>query len=221
MIEGVLSSPEPIDEARVEGLGVEARGLFALEYLLFGAPSAALTGDGERARSYALELSANVLGFAARLRRLLGDGQELGRDLARAEGRSIEQLVAETRDSLEIVRGKLLRVERAVAQSTPLDAAVEGFFSQTSVAIAAALVEGCERYYVGGGGGGLSALVACVSPEIDERVQKGYARLAKSFASLPPALEAAVHDAHFAELHSSLESLQHIVHVEMMSALEG
>ena len=162
-----------------------------------------------------------MVGFAARLLRLLGDGQELGQELARAEGRSIEQLVAETRDSLEIVRGKLLRVERAVAHSTPLDAAVEGFFSQSSVAIAAALVEGCERYYVGGGGGGLSDLILRVSPEIDERVRQAYARLAKSFASLPPALETAVRDVHFGELRSSLESLQHIVDVEMTSALEG
>jgi predicted lipoprotein len=221
-IEALLRSTQPIDETLVEGLGVEARGLFALEYLLFGEPSATLVGaEGARARSYALELSVNVLGFATRLRRLLGEGHTLGEELARDGVRSLALLVAETRDSLEIVRGKLLRVEHAVARGTSLDTAVEGFYSQTSVAIAAALVEGVERYYAGGPGGGLADLVARASPEIDQRVRQAYLRVTKAFSALPPALEAAARHPRFVELRSSLEALQHIVHVEMTSALEG
>ncbi len=55
-IDAVLGAPEPIDEQRIEQLGVDARGLWALEYLLFQADNAralALPGDvhGERARA--------------------------------------------------------------------------------------------------------------------------------------------------------------------------
>ena len=83
----MLSAPAPIDEQRVEGLGVDARGLYALEYLLFDPRSAnamALANDphGARARAYALELAANVRGYADRVQRLLGDGHDYAKSFA-------------------------------------------------------------------------------------------------------------------------------------------
>ena len=86
-IDAVLASGSPIDKARIEQLGVDTRGLFALEYLLFsgaasessqsGASSDSTRADrlgNERVRAYARELSFQLLGYAARIARLLGDG---------------------------------------------------------------------------------------------------------------------------------------------------
>ena len=116
---------------RVQQLGVDARGLYALEYLLFEENSAAamrLANDarGARVRAYAVELSANISGYAERIQRSLGDGQSYATSFAKAGKLSVDTLVSQTLDTLTIVSGKFSRVERARTENRPLPFAVEG-----------------------------------------------------------------------------------------------
>ena len=226
-IEAVLAAPGAIDESLVEGLGVDARGLYALEYLLFGdaiAPVIAAMGDqGLRVRAYAVELSSNVLGYASRLGRTLGDGQAFARSFADGGQASVNALTAQNLDSLEMIRGKLVRVARAVDAHAPLVTAVEGYFSRASVDIAQALLSGTRQLYLGGAGGGLAELVAAASPEIDQHVRQCFADADARFGALPRALEIAftTRPGAFHAASASLEALQHVLKVEMLSALES
>jgi predicted lipoprotein len=226
-IEAVLTFEEPVDERRIEALAADARGLFALERLLF---DSALAGDltsvhgaaAARARAYARELSANVRGYSERIARLLGDGHAYAIAFAQNGQASIELLVAQSIDTLELVRGKLTRVTRAAARHEPRAAAVEGYYSGTSLAIACALVAGTKQLYIGGSGGGLADLVAVTSRPIDRHVRALFDDAEADLRALQTPLELAVDErpAAFATATRSMQSLSHILKVEMASALE-
>jgi hypothetical protein len=82
----LLRDARPMDERLVQELGADQKGLFGLEYALLepgmAARIASADASGKRSRRYAREVSGNVLGYAERLGRLLGDGREYGAALA-------------------------------------------------------------------------------------------------------------------------------------------
>jgi predicted lipoprotein len=226
LIDEVLTAPEAIDEQRVEALGVDARGLYALEYLLFApgnARSLALPNDahGHRARAYALELSANVRGYADRVQRLLGDGRDYAGSFAKAGRLSVDTLVAQALDTLSVVLGKFARVERAAREGVPLPFAVEGYFSGTSLDIVLSIVAGTERLYLGAGRGGLSELVAMVSKPIDEHVRTAFRDAERQLRTLGMPIETALEQQPklFHEAAAAVRELRHVLEVEMQSAL--
>jgi len=222
-VDALLAAPTAIDEALVEGLGVDARGLWALEYVLFAPCFAEALGAvapfGARLRSYAQEVAVSTLGYALRLARELGDARRYARAFAAAGQASLNELTAQQLDTLEIVRGKLQRASRAVAERTPLETALEGYFCGRSSELTAALLVGAQRLYLGG----LCELVADQAPEVDARVRASFTSLEHAFRALPPSLALAV-TARPAALRAALLALdgaQHVLEVEMRAALEA
>ena len=226
LIDAVLTAREPIDEQRVEQLGVDARGLYALEYLLFdeshaGAILAPGDDQGERARGYALGLSANVLGYANRIQRSLGDGHSYAASFSNAGKASVDTLAAQMLDTLTVVSGKFARIERARSEGRPLAFAVEGYFSGSSLEIVLAIVAGTKRLYLGGGSGGLSALVASASKPIDEHVGAAFGEAERRLRALDMPLEVALdaQPSRFGAAAAAVAELRHVIEVEMLSAL--
>jgi predicted lipoprotein len=218
-IREVVTGQAPIDARLIAGLGLDAKGLFAVEYLLFDRELPA----SDRPRRYARALAANVLGYADRILRLLGDGRGYGASFAGAGQASINQLVAQSMDNLDMVLGKFDRVSRAAGSGQPTPLAAEGYFSGTSLDIAGALIGGTQQLYLGLAGGGLSDLVAAVSPDIDAHVKALYAQCQSRLHDLGKPLEVAVtaDPPGYAAAVASVQALRHIQQVEMASALEG
>ena len=228
LIDNVLANVEPIDEPRVEALPVDARGLYALEYLLFDVKSAdrmARSHDpqGARSRAYALELGANVHGYASRLLRLLGDGTDYAKSFASADKASVDALVAQAIDTLAIVAGKFDRIERAQRENLPLPFAVEGYFSKSSHQIALSIVNGTRLLYLGAKRGGLSDLVTAVSKPIDEHVRAAFQAAEQRLSALNTPLETALtqQPQRFHAAAAAVRELRHVLEVEMQSALAG
>lgn len=227
-VDAVLASPRPRTEHRVEALGVDAKGLFALEYLLFAAPFAddlpdPLAPAGERARRFARELSTHVLAYAQRAVHLLGDGEVYAADFARAGQQSIAELLAQSIDTVDIVAGKLDRVVRAAAQRRPRSLAVEGYFSGTSLEIASALVTGTRQLYLGHGGGGLTELVARASEPVDAHARTLFTNVEASLLALGQPLEIGVDTAPEAisTATASLTAMKRLLNGDVRVALEA
>ncbi|HEY0466537.1 MAG TPA: imelysin family protein [Polyangiaceae bacterium] len=228
LIDGVLSDQAPIDEQRVEQLGVDSRGLYALEYLLFdenNARSMLLPADthGQRARAYALELSVNVLGYAERIQRLLGDGHGFAVSFAQAGKLSVDALVSQMLDTLTVISGKFSRIERAQSEERPLPFAVEGYYSQSSLEIVLAIVAGIKSLYLGGGSGGLSELVASASKAIDDHVSATFRETEQRLRAIGMPLEVALtaQPGRFSSGAAAVAELRHVIEVEMVSALSS
>lgn len=228
LIDDVLDSPEPIDEPRIEALAVDARGLYALEYLLFDVDNAravAVASDlhGARARAYALELGANVRGYAERVLRSLGDGRDYAQRFAGGHQASVDTLVAQALDTLSVALGKFDRIERARRDSVPWPAAVEGYFSGSSHQIVSALVTGTRLLYSGSGKGGLSELVAAGSPRIDDHVRQSFDAAEQRLGALGAPLELTLdtQPVRFHAAAAAVRELRHVLEVEMQSALAG
>jgi len=225
-IDAVLNEPAPLDAGRVQQLGVDARGLYALEYLLFdeaNVRASLLQSDAQsvRLRAYALELSVNVLGYAERIERLLGDAHAYAASFSKAGKLSVDTLVAQMLDTLSVVSGKFARVERARGENRPLPFAVEGYYSGTSLEIVLAIIAGSKRLYVGGGSGGLSALVAAASKPIDDHVRVMFDRTEQRLRAVGMPIEVAL-DAYpdrFTSAAAAIAELRHVIEVELVSAL--
>lgn len=216
-IDAALAAPR-VDEQLVEGLGVDARGLWALEYALFSPRADALLQD-EKLRAYARELSRNVRGYAQRLSRELGDARAFARAFAEQGAHSVATLGAQSSDTLEVARGKLERAARAVAERTPPELAVEGHYSRTSTAVLRALLSGTEGLYRGG----LEELATRVEPRVGPRVRAAFTLLHERVDALGPQLDlaAATQPDAFRAAQGALAELKHVYEVELRSALEG
>ncbi|HYQ02597.1 MAG TPA: imelysin family protein [Polyangiaceae bacterium] len=228
LINGALADHEPIDERRVEQLAVDARGLYALEYLLFDEGNAGTLGlssdaRGERARAYALELGANILGYAERIQRLLGNGQAYAASFANGGKLSVDTLVSQTLDTLTVVSGKFARVERARRENRPLPFAVEGYYSKSSLDIVLAIIAGTKSLYLGGGSGGLSDLVASSSKPIDDHVRASFAETEQYLRSIGMPIEVALEaqPTLFKAGAAAVAELRHVIEVELVSALSS
>lgn len=211
-IDAVVAGP-PVTELVVQGLGVETRGLFAIEYLLFG-----LSKHDLQARSYVKELAKNVLGYAKRLASTLGDARAFAAQFAQADHGSVQALYAQSLDSMDMLRGKFVRVSRAVSEHTALHEAVEGYFSRSSVEVARALLLGTKRLYLGG----LSEIVASARTEIDEQMRAAFTETDARFAAIVPTLDAALlqRPEAFQGAVAALAQLEHLLKTDIASALE-
>jgi len=226
LVDGVLDDGEVIEPQRVQQLGVDARGLYALEYLLFDGENArvmVLDRDtrGERMLAFAFELSNNILGYAERIQRLLGDGQAYAASFAKAGKSSIDALVAQTLDTLTIVSGKFARIERALHENRPLPFAVEGYYSKSSLEIVLAIIAGAHSLYLGGGSGGLSELVASASKPIDDHVRAAFRETEAQLRAIGIPLETAfdTQPSRFKSAAAAVAELRHVIEVELVSAL--
>jgi predicted lipoprotein len=226
-IQRVLAADDAIDEARVEGLAVDAKGLYALEYSLFEPTfEKLLESPGEmaakRLRRYALEVAKNVRGYGQRVVRQLGDDGAYARAFAADGQRSLSELVAQEVDTLAMLGGKLARIPRADALAEPRAMAVEGYFSRSSLQVALALLSGAERLYSGAGGGGMSTLAGAVSETLDAELRAGFHDCATRLRALGKPLDVAfdTDQQAYTAVGSSIEALQHSLKVNLASALE-
>jgi predicted lipoprotein len=224
-IDAVLEEGRPVDERLVQELGADQKGLFGLEYVLFD-PKAAARGvapdaRGERIRRYAREVSSNVLGYAERLGRQLGDGRAFASALSESGQDGVHQLVAQAVDSIEIVWGKLDRVVRASARMESGAAVVEGYFSGLSLALASELLAGTSELYRGARGGGLSDLVRGVQTPLDVRTRALFADAEAKLRGLGAPLERAFQTDRkgFERAQSALKTLERALKLEVASSL--
>ncbi|MGC4087144.1 MAG: imelysin family protein [Polyangiaceae bacterium] len=199
-IEALLSGAERIDAQRVEALGVDVKGLYSLEYLLFppglddAAALALLSSDPERRRlRLASELSLSVLGYIQRARQLLGDGSEFAQRFRLAAKQNLNKLINQMIGSVETLAVNRLDSVLGLSASRLLKPSdIEGAPSHNSHRLALAELESVRRLYVEPGSKGLSALVHGLSAPVDARVCSAFDAAARALSALPASLELVV-----------------------------
>jgi predicted lipoprotein len=110
-VEEVLDGPEPVTAEAVADLGANARGLGAIEQLLFGPGSDALAGpDGARRCGYAAEAAGLVTRAAADVAAAWADGAPDRADFLADETMARDELYNQLIATLQSVADKRLKV---------------------------------------------------------------------------------------------------------------
>jgi len=182
-IERVVTGSEPLSEARVEELGAAAKGLCAIEYLLFRSASDA---SGARRRLYLHLLARELAGQAGRLAaewreprsasavRFVQGGQD-----------SLNRLVNQLAWSLESLNETQLR-PLAVGE---VGAETMGTASGLTKRLLLASMEGIRGVYGGGEGVGLDDWLRHLRSPVEERMDEQLRETLAAVAELdrPPA----------------------------------
>jgi predicted lipoprotein len=154
---------------------------------------------------------------------LLGDGQRFASSFAQGGKLSVDTLVSQLLDTLTIISGKFARIERARSENRALPFAVEGYFSKSSLEVVLAILAGIKSLYLGGGSGGLSALVASASKPIDDHVRAALREAEQQLLAVGMPIEAALdaQPARFKAAAAAIAELRHVIDVELVSALSS
>lgn len=194
-IDSLIQGSQVIDETSVEALGVDRRGLFALEYLLCPADSderivAGFSGPaGERRARLARSLSSNVLSYADKANRTLGNGKEYAAKFAAGGQDSVNRLVGQLVDTVEnVAASRLSRISGFAKSGLLKPTEVEGSGSRTSQQIALTYLQASERIYLGVDSG-LSQLVKAQSAPVDDHLRSGFSRAISAVSQLGLPLE--------------------------------
>ncbi|HEV8547751.1 MAG TPA: imelysin family protein [Polyangiaceae bacterium] len=228
-LEAVLSGSAAIDSELVAGLGVDARGLYALELLLFPenadeARTLALFGADARARRGALAeaLATSIVEYAERAGAALGDGTAYAARFAKGAQVALSMLVNQMIGSVENLAAH--RLEHVLGleklhRLVPLE--VEGWPSGTSQELALAQLQGNERLYRGGKSGGLAELTSAAAPDIEAHVSRKYDEARAAVRALGAPLERVVTTDHPALVRAAAatKALEIALKVELSSAL--
>jgi predicted lipoprotein len=192
------TQPVP-DDAAVERLGVDVRGMFALELLLWGPP----LGDPQRALASAL--ARNVEHYARTAAQALADGEVFKQALVREEQSSINQMAHLLVGSVEtIATDRLAPARIGTGHKSVRLAEMRGYPSDMSGALIVADLAADERLYTGAAAGlGLGALVST-------RVAPLAASVELALSRDPQAVEAA---------YGALKDLERALKAELPSAL--
>jgi predicted lipoprotein len=195
-IDAAIEAGDSIDAALVERLGVDAKGLYALELMLFD--------DGLRASWFAparvKRASALAVAFAQDVSQrtdaaitLLGDGKAFADQVAAAGQESLNRLVNQMVETCEtIAADRLLRVLGLQEHDRLLPEQIHGGFSGLSTQLPRVWLESTQRLYLGHDGSGLCALVKQAAPAIDGRVRSAFASALAGMESLKEPLERVV-----------------------------
>ena len=220
-----LADPEPLNEASVERSGVDVRGMYALEWLLFVAPAQSLleaTPAGERTRAAALAFAQNVQGYADRALVLLADGSALAGTLGQSAQESVSRLVNQMIGTVETLASDRLSIVLELHAHDNLRASeIQGAPSQLSRALVLAQLTATEALYQGREGDGIRALVSPVAPQIDARVRTRFAAARTLLEQLDAPLEVAVvrDRARVLAACAALKELERALKVDLASAL--
>lgn len=194
-IEALLQGAQPIDDASIDAMGVDRRGLFALEYLLFceepEEQTAARFGGaaGERRARLARALAANVSLYADNVVRSLGDGRAYASKFAEAGQDSVNRLVAQLVYTVENVSAnRLARVARLVDNGTLKPSEIEGGGGRMSQQLALSYLRASEEIYLAAEHG-LCRLVAAQSPRVDRALRSAFAQAITTVSNLGAPLE--------------------------------
>lgn len=175
----IAGAPASIDAAYIDLLGTSAKGLPALEYLLFTDPLMPGTPRCAYAEALALDIAARTGEIAdgwhtghAEALRSAGHGSEVYGD----EQAGVDAIVNATIENLyRMVKDKLDRPLGNLTGSEPDPAILESIYSHHTRADLEANLDGFTRVYLGadrepGGDPGLGALVAARDATLDDRI---------------------------------------------------
>jgi predicted lipoprotein len=198
-LEQLLTGNAPLDAARVEALGVDAKGLFALERLLWerpqGAPEGWLEGPhAPRARRFAQLLAEDIATRVAAAASTLGDGRSFARSFA-AEGQAgLTRLITQNVETLESIAVDRLQRALALHQQGRLRLGeLPADFSGLSLSISRVQLEALHAQYRGQDERGVSALVAQAAPQIAPHIETLYQEALSALRALElPMAEALV-----------------------------
>ena len=205
-ITGVLNSSRPLTATYVEELGSPAKGLFALEHLLFG-PKTMDTGAAKAGSSADMLTSPQGPRLVEYLQALARDlearAAQVAGDWSAADGatkkfiaggqESINTLVNQLAMHLEVATENRLGFVLSLPEPiTRQYQRVECSPSGTSRQSVRALISGIERHYSGGDGAGLDDLVNQLNPSLARRIKAQFTVTLSALDALAAPLEDAV-----------------------------
>jgi len=225
----LLEAPATIDAAWLDGLGTSAKGMPALEYLLFAGP---LLADTPRC-AYATALAADI---ARRSDELATGWETEAEDLRTAgadgsayasEQAGLDAVVNATIENLyRMVKDKLDRPLGNLTGSDPDPLLLESRFSGTTRDDLEANLRGFAMVYLGadgepGGEPGLGALVAARDPDLDRRIltQHGIARDTLAAIPLPFATALTDHRGAVQSARDEIDALRRLIKLDVASLL--
>jgi predicted lipoprotein len=179
-LEQLVTGDAPLDAARVEALGVDAKGLFALERLLWERPRGSDQGWLEgphalRARRFAALLAEDITVRARAALSALGDGRSFARSFAADGQAALTRLITQNVETLESIA--VDRLQRALAlheQGRLRLGELPADFSGLSLSISYVQLEALHAQYKGRDERGLGALVAQAAPQIAPHIEALY-----------------------------------------------
>ncbi|MFT3926342.1 MAG: imelysin family protein [Myxococcales bacterium] len=198
-IDSLIGGAQAITDSFVEQLGVDLKGLFALEHLLFDPPQAGqgplerfMGSGGARASEYAVALAKNVNAYADDMQAALGDGAAFARSFSESTEQNLNSLVNQMVSTVETVAVQRLGFTLELLKNQRLSSdSLEGGKSGLSTQISETLLATTERLYLGVNGHGLAALTKQASEPIEARVGAAFEGARKTLAALGAPLEQA------------------------------
>lgn len=228
-IETALRATGSIDERFVASLGVDARGVYAVESLLFplehdeAASAALFAGEtGARRRELTRALTANVVQYASKASEALGDGVAYAARFSQGAQVSLSILINQMIGTVEGLAANRLEHVLLFEQKHRLEPKeVEGWPSGLSHELALAQLTGTERLYRGGKSGGLAALTRATAPAIEARVSQRYVAAVAAVSALQAPLERVVTTdrATLVAAAAATKALELAIKVDLASAL--
>jgi uncharacterized protein len=223
-IEAVLESGRPIDQALIDELGATAKGLFALEYLLFGRansdPPLNVLAGSERRRNYASALAGDIEAKARQLARdwARTDHEGAAAKFSGAGQESVNVLVNQLAQTIETVAEGRINFVLSLPQpvSRQLER-IEGSSSGSSLKGALAILEGIQRIYATG----LNDCVKGLNAPLETRVREHFNVALAAARAIPGPLETAVVDARpsLEKAYEAIRALEILFKVDLPSTL--
>lgn len=237
-IEGEMQSTNTIDAAYVAQLGGNVKGVFGLEYLLFGhtgypgaqplnASGVLETFNGknsERRRAFLLALARDVDFKAAQLAQdwSAPGGQGAATKFANGGQSSINVLVNQLAHAVEDVNQAhvnfvLLLPKPFAGQIYRIEASASG----ASLEGAVAYLEGIEKFYRGAGGAGLADVLKQVNAPLAKRINDQFDTALTAVKAIGEPLDQAAQDKRDAVQKASdqVKALEILFKVDLASAL--
>jgi len=223
-LEVLVQSDRPVDDAHIAQLGVDVRGMFALEWLLFDARTApalhAHGPEGVRVRALVQALSRDVAQHAARAHGALG-GAAFATRFAEGGQESLSRLVNDLAATVErLASERLAPVLEQHARKRLRASDVQGARSGLSTEIVRTQLAAIEQLYTGAQPS-LSTLAQAAAPGIDTRVRGRFSKVRGLVARLDAPLEQLVmrDRARVMEAFRAVKELEVALKVDLASAL--
>lgn len=241
-VEKVIAGSDELTPAYVDGLGANARGFMALEYLLFDnaggdeAVLAKLTAEGaERRRTY-------VAALADHLKKKTGElltawepsGGNFARELTDAgsatlfpSGKSaIDQLVNSSAFAADLIVGnKIAKPFGLKSGGVPVPEAEETPTSDNSIADMLSTLHGVESIYTGAydgkSGKGIGDVVRDKNPTLDQRVLTALFDAKAGIEAIPPPFRTAIteHRDEVQKAYDTTRTLKNLISTEVAGTL--
>lgn len=233
----VSAAPDGADAAYLAGLGVSAKGMPALEYLLWGEDSSAVLSamSDPRRCAYARAVADDVAARAAAVATGWADGfadalADAGRgsDVYATVKLALDDVVNHEIDALAtMVKAKLDTPLGNLTGAAVDPTLVESRFSAHSLADVRSNLASVWAVYHGAStdfdvpAAGLSVLVRARDPDLDDRVRAQYDRTAQVLAAVPEPLSAALVDDRSAvqAARDEIDTLRRMIKLDVASQL--